>query len=142
MNIGDIVTIGEQSDARLDFLCRGYVGQIAAIDGDSAFVETDKVKVQSVSFKQWLPISTLEKQLEDGEVDEILKKADCGTEIVERVRQRYQEKQVADLILKDPDGNDLEIVSPLEVKDGKSVFEVGNFKTKERYLVTIEVTEL
>ena len=51
-------------------------------------------------------------------------------------------EQIADLILTDCEGNDLEIVSDLKNEKGSSVFEVGNFDTKERWKVTVTIEEL
>jgi hypothetical protein len=58
------------------------------------------------------------------------------------MKNEKHREQIADLILTDSDGGDLEIVSPLE-QGGKSMsFEIGSFKTKERFKVVITIEEL
>lgn len=56
--------------------------------------------------------------------------------------ENYRE-QVADLILKDADGNDLIVTSNLETKDGSFIFVVGEDDPDgARYRVTVKIEEI
>lgn len=58
------------------------------------------------------------------------------------MKNKKHREQVADLILTDQNGQDLEICSELSSENGQMFFEIGNFKTKEKYRVTVKITEL
>jgi hypothetical protein len=57
------------------------------------------------------------------------------------MRNNEHRNQVADLILIDADGNDLEVVSTLKTDGNQVSFEVGNFATKERWIVVVSITQ-
>lgn len=56
------------------------------------------------------------------------------------MKNQQHREQIADLILTDADGNDLEVCSNITTEQGAFSFEVGN--EDARYKVTIEIEEL